>query len=68
MAGKVIFVDVKSGALNQLWAAAATSEKVKNGGYYNPVGLAYESPSVNDKKLSESLWEWTETELKGHGF
>jgi hypothetical protein len=59
---------VKTGALSQLWAATADSDKVKNGGYYNPVGQEFEgSEMVNNKELSESLWEWTQTELKEHG-
>jgi NAD(P)-dependent dehydrogenase (short-subunit alcohol dehydrogenase family) len=68
-AGKFFFMDVKAGAVNQLWAATAKSELVKSGKYYNPVGEEVKgSELVDNKEQAESLWEWTEKELAGHGF
>lgn len=58
----VIAVDVETGALNQLWAS--TSNEVKSGEYYLPVGKAASKGVLNDRSLAMKLWDWTEAELK----
>ena len=60
---------VATGALNQLWAATAKKEELKNGAYYKPVAsLSKGSPLAQDDKLGKELWEWTEKELEAQGF
>ncbi|KAI9754493.1 MAG: hypothetical protein M4579_004663 [Chaenotheca gracillima] len=64
--GGLAFVDVPTGAKNQLWAA--TSSKVESGGYYTPVGNKSQgSGYTRDEELAEKLWDWTEKELTKHG-
>ncbi|KAH8676578.1 hypothetical protein BGZ60DRAFT_402883 [Tricladium varicosporioides] len=59
-----IGVDVKTGALNQLWAA--TAENVKSGEFYEPVGRAGLGKRWTDNPdLAQKLWDWTEKELEG---
>ncbi|RBR20884.1 uncharacterized protein FIESC28_05036 [Fusarium coffeatum] len=59
-------VDVERGALNGLWVAFA--EGVKNGAYYDPVGVLEEKKTFfTDQKLTDELWKWTEKELAAHG-
>lgn len=61
-----IAVDVKQGALNQLWAATALD--VQSGSYYSPVGKAGgESGYAKDEALAKTLWEWQEAEFAKHG-
>lgn len=55
-------VDVRTGTLNQLWAA--TAENVKSGEYYDPVGQTTKGMKwTNEPELAKKLWEWTEAEL-----
>ena len=70
------------GALNQTWAATAMIKgkdcgktggvgypEVEQGSYYTPVGMKT-SPSAfaRDEKTANELWEWSEKEVKRHGF
>jgi NAD(P)-dependent dehydrogenase (short-subunit alcohol dehydrogenase family) len=77
--GPLVFVDVKRGAWNQLWAATATvagqSKGVKRGdgvesrGYYTPVGrLQRGNKWVEDVAGGTAFWEWTEKELAKAGY
>ncbi|KAH7383756.1 hypothetical protein BKA66DRAFT_417435 [Pyrenochaeta sp. MPI-SDFR-AT-0127] len=60
----VIAVDVRTGALNQLWASVASN--VVSGEYYEPVGVAGKgSKWTKNDELAEKLWDWTEKELEG---
>ncbi|KAG8528714.1 uncharacterized protein KY384_006401 [Bacidia gigantensis] len=60
---------VQQGALNQLWAATAPKEEIRNGAYYKPVAsLAAGSPLAQKKGLASDLWEYTEKELAAKGF
>ncbi|KAH7025489.1 hypothetical protein B0J12DRAFT_722147 [Macrophomina phaseolina] len=69
MFAKVAFVDVKTGTLTQLWASTAPRNTIKNGMMYFPVGKEHEgNKMMNDTKLAEELWNWTENELEKHGF
>lgn len=57
---------VEKGHFAQCWAATAPKNKVVNGGYYEPIGVAGKRATAwaNDEKLAGKLWEWTQTELK----
>lgn len=63
---KLFFRSVKSGTLNQLWAAAgARKSELVNGTYYTPVGHGNQGNRfVVDAALAKSLWEWTEKEVE----
>ncbi|KAK2773271.1 hypothetical protein FQN53_004182 [Emmonsiellopsis sp. PD_33] len=59
-------ISAEKGARNGLWAA--TSEDVRNGAYYDPVGKLRDGYKYfTDQKLTDELWEWTNKELAGHG-
>lgn len=62
----LFFRSVRSGTLNQLWAAAgARKNELVNGAYYTPVGHRNEGNRfVVDAVLAKSLWEWTEKEVE----
>lgn len=66
--GRLVFSDVKFGALNQLWAATAPRKEVVNGEYYMPVGQGITaSKYARDEGLADKLWEWTEEQFVKHG-
>jgi NAD(P)-dependent dehydrogenase (short-subunit alcohol dehydrogenase family) len=66
--GSLIFGDVPTGALNQLWAAAgASKEELSNGGYYTPVGKLRNNKWARDDEAGRKLWKWTEKELAAAG-
>ncbi|ORY60984.1 retinol dehydrogenase [Pseudomassariella vexata] len=68
-AGGWVLSAVGTGTLNQLWAATARKEVVENGAFYYPVAKKHQGNAyVRDEKLTDKLWEWTEKELKEHGF
>ncbi|KIW14036.1 hypothetical protein PV08_06817 [Exophiala spinifera] len=55
---------VEKGVRNQLWAATADEDKVKNGEYFEPVGVMGKgSKESKDDDLARKVWEWTEAEL-----
>jgi NAD(P)-dependent dehydrogenase (short-subunit alcohol dehydrogenase family) len=66
------FGGLKQGAFNQLWAATVEKGKLENGAYYKPVGSkGWASPMTGyarDEALADKLWDWTEEELKKHGY
>jgi NAD(P)-dependent dehydrogenase (short-subunit alcohol dehydrogenase family) len=67
--GRAVYGTVQEGAKNSLWAATASKDQVKTGQYYIPIGtLNPGSAYSNDEKMAESLWDWTEAELKKHNF
>ncbi|EON66411.1 hypothetical protein W97_05508 [Coniosporium apollinis CBS 100218] len=67
--GSFVMGTVQEGAKNQLWAAVAGKEEVRNGAYYVPVGkLSKGSEYAGDEKLAEELWRWSEAEVGKHGF
>ena len=58
-------VPVEQGTWNQLWAA--TAQGVRSGEYYEPVGVkgrARGTRVVEDERLTDRLWEWTQEVLK----
>ncbi|KAL2216959.1 putative short-chain dehydrogenase/reductase family protein [Thermoascus aurantiacus ATCC 26904] len=55
---------VRTGALNQLWAAGAKRELLTNGAYYTPVGVIQKNNKhATDVELGKKLWEWTDAEV-----
>ena len=62
-ASSLAFRNVKSGALNQLWAAGEKRELLTNGAYYVPVGAQASTQYATDADLGKKLWEWTETQI-----
>jgi retinol dehydrogenase 12 len=63
----VMTVSVQQGTLNQLWASV--SENVKSGHFYYPVAKEFPgSDVVRDDAKARELWDWTEAELKKHGY
>lgn len=66
---KLVAVSVQVGALGQLWASTAPAEQVKSGQYYVPVAKeSMGSELARDEKLPGELWDWTERELRKHGY
>ena len=69
IAFKLFFVTVEKGARPQLFAATGKSELVKSGAFYYPGVEEYAGNAlINNAVLADTLWEWTERELKEHGF
>lgn len=58
---------VEKGHYAQCWAATSNKEKLKNGGYYEPIGklTVPTTRQGKDEKLAEELWAWTQKELEG---
>jgi NAD(P)-dependent dehydrogenase (short-subunit alcohol dehydrogenase family) len=66
-------VPVEQCVWNQLWAAVAPTgqgvREVVSGTYYEPVGVAGElTAAAKSDDLASELWEWTQEELRKHGF
>jgi NAD(P)-dependent dehydrogenase (short-subunit alcohol dehydrogenase family) len=60
---------VRTGALNQLWAAGADRELLENGAFYNPIGVIQRNNQyVVDVALGKKLWDWTDAEVRKFGF
>ena len=54
------------GAYQLCWASTADKSKVRNGAFYEPVGiLGLETKESTDEALWEKLWAWTAKELEG---
>jgi NAD(P)-dependent dehydrogenase (short-subunit alcohol dehydrogenase family) len=55
----------EEGAYNQLWASTTPRENLKNGQFYEPVGiLSSKLDKVSkDDALAKQLWEWTDKGL-----
>lgn len=68
----LFFTKIEQGAWSQLWAATVEKEKLVGGGYYKPVGVlgkgSYMTGYASNDKLVDQLWDWTEEELKKHGY
>ncbi|EGR49279.1 uncharacterized protein TRIREDRAFT_59830 [Trichoderma reesei QM6a] len=67
--GPLVYHDVSYGALTQLWAATVDKSKLKQGGFYVPVGkLDSKNKFAVDDDMQKRLWEWTEGELEQRGY
>ncbi|BDD61638.1 hypothetical protein MAP00_006676 [Monascus purpureus] len=63
-AGSIFFRSVRSGALNQLWAAGAKRNLLTNGAYYAPVGIqGTRNEYATNEEMGKRLWEWTEEQI-----
>lgn len=61
---RLLFDDVKHGALNQIWCAAgAKKEQLANGAYYTPVGRIRPTRWVGDNSSQQRLWDWTAMQI-----
>jgi NAD(P)-dependent dehydrogenase (short-subunit alcohol dehydrogenase family) len=60
------WLDEEQGAYTQTWAATTPKEGLKNGAYYEPVGVKRVpvTKKGKDEGLARRLWEWTEGELE----
>ncbi|KAI1618519.1 hypothetical protein EDD37DRAFT_561160 [Exophiala viscosa] len=57
------------GAYTSLFAATWKRDEVQNGAYYAPFGkLNAGSKPSQDVELAKSLWDYTEEEIKKHGY
>lgn len=65
VAMSLAFRSPKSGALNQLWAAAgARKDELVNGGYYTPIGLRLvHNRFMEDEELAKNFWDWMESDI-----
>jgi NAD(P)-dependent dehydrogenase (short-subunit alcohol dehydrogenase family) len=61
-------LEPQQGAYSQVWAATSSKEKVRNGGFYMPVGIdgwnTVLDKTAKDEKIAAKLWEWTEGVLE----
>jgi NAD(P)-dependent dehydrogenase (short-subunit alcohol dehydrogenase family) len=66
MASQGNWTSVEQGPWNQTWAATAKRDELRNGAYYEPVGVDVQGSTkwVDDGVLGGRLWEWTERELE----
>lgn len=62
--GKMILPE--EGTFNHLWAISAPRGNIRQGGFYEPVGVLSSDDAVmaKEKKFAEKLWEYTEDELE----
>ncbi|KAK3721915.1 hypothetical protein LTR37_002731 [Vermiconidia calcicola] len=62
--------DVHWGAKNEMWAATAPKEVVRQTHYWKPIGIKSGGSFWHAQKpeLAEQLWTWTENELERHGY
>jgi NAD(P)-dependent dehydrogenase (short-subunit alcohol dehydrogenase family) len=60
-------VTIEEGAYNTLWAATTKKENLRNGEFYEPVGvIGRQSGMARNEKVSGELWTWLEKELDGY--
>ncbi|XXH00481.1 hypothetical protein Hte_006827 [Hypoxylon texense] len=59
-------ISVEEGTFNHLWAVSAPRDSIKQGGFYEPVGVfsSEDAAVAKEKKFAEKLWEYTEEELE----
>ncbi|KAI1136476.1 NAD(P)-binding protein [Hypoxylon sp. FL0543] len=64
MMGKII--SIEEGTFNHLWAVSAPRNSIKQGAFYEPVGVlsSEEAAVAKEKKFADKLWEYTEEELE----
>ncbi|KAI9883881.1 MAG: hypothetical protein M1823_004346 [Watsoniomyces obsoletus] len=64
-----VYTDISTGTKNQLWAATVHKEKLENGAYYIPIGKKNPgSRWARDENMAKRLWEWSEEQVKKHGY
>lgn len=57
---------VEEGFYNQVWASTCEKKMLRNGGYYEPVGVLAKrlTKQSQDGKLAAKLWEWTQKQFE----
>ncbi|KAG9191914.1 hypothetical protein G6011_10648 [Alternaria panax] len=62
--------NVSDGAKMQLWSSTAPKSQVKNGAFYTSAGNGkeYTQAILQNDKLANELWDWTEKEFAKHGY
>jgi NAD(P)-dependent dehydrogenase (short-subunit alcohol dehydrogenase family) len=65
---KGVYTPLEEGAYSQTWAATTPKSNLRNGAYYEPIGInpEFPIPQASDRQLAENLWEWTEKELASY--
>ncbi|KAL2789220.1 hypothetical protein BJX66DRAFT_352234 [Aspergillus keveii] len=58
-------VTPEEGIKNQLWAATSVKDGIRNGAFYEPVGVLSTGldKAAKDDELAKRLWEWTDEAL-----
>ncbi|KAK2755482.1 putative secondary metabolism biosynthetic enzyme [Arachnomyces sp. PD_36] len=58
----------EEGAYQQLWAATTAKSHLKNGQFYEPVGILSNGldKTAKDEALAKKLWEWTDEALAAY--
>jgi NAD(P)-dependent dehydrogenase (short-subunit alcohol dehydrogenase family) len=58
-------VTPEEGSYNMLWAATVDKKAIKNGAFYEPVGVVSTKldKTAKSEEISKKLWEWTDKEL-----
>ncbi|KAI1205732.1 oxidoreductase [Annulohypoxylon truncatum] len=59
-------ISPEEGTFNHLWAVSAPRNSIKQGGFYEPVGVfpSEDAAIAKEKKFGQKLWEYTEKELE----
>ncbi|KAI8623283.1 retinol dehydrogenase 11 [Xylariaceae sp. FL1651] len=57
---------LKQATASQLWCAFGPRNEIKQGAFYEPVGVqsTITTKYTQDQELAKRLWDWTENELK----
>lgn len=59
-------ISPEQGTFNHLWAVSTPRNNIKQGGFYEPVGVfpSEDAAVAKENKFAEKLWEYTEEELE----
>lgn len=62
------FRSPSEGAYNQVWAATVAKDRLKNGQFYEPVGILSSKldKTARDERLASRLWEWTAEQIESN--
>lgn len=66
LAKKYCLPTEREGAFNQLLLAGGKKENLKNGGFYNPVGVLSRNWFAENDEVRKVMWKWAEQEVKKH--
>lgn len=56
-----MFQGPRYGAKTVVWAAVEDRGKLRNGGYYTPVGRLWKGhPRTDDQEMGRKVWEWSQ--------
>jgi hypothetical protein len=58
---------LEEGAYNTLWATTTKKENLRNGEFYEPVGIiGRQAAMARNEQVAGELWTWLERELDGY--